>query len=108
MRDLIKDCFVTGKWKSSEDADELLRLDDMSDADDDDMFGDYEDLETGKKHTAKGKPNKNNVKSEKDDSESDGDEGEFSLLFHSDIIYLFCNNTEIFGQLLFVICSLKA
>lgn len=97
---------MTGKWKSSEDADELLRLDDMSDADDDDMFGDYEDLETGKKHTAKGKPNKNNVKSEKDDSESDGDEGECSLLFHSDNIYLFCNNTEIFCPLFFVIFSL--
>lgn len=97
---------MTGKWKSSEDADELLRLDDMSDADDDDMFGDYEDLETGKKHTAKGKPNKNNVKSEKDDSESDGDEGECSLLFHSDNIYLFYNNTEIFCPLFFVICSL--
>lgn len=87
---------MTGKWKSSEDAGELLRLDDMSDADDDDMFGDYEDLETGKKHIAKGKPNENNVKSEKDDSESDGDEGERSLLFHSRMCslimqkYFFC------------------
>lgn len=79
---------MTGKWKSSEDADELLRLDDMSDADDDDMFGDYEDLETGKKHIAKGKPNENNVKSEKDGSESNGDEGECSFLFHSRMCFV--------------------
>lgn len=36
---------MTGKWKASEDAENLLRLDDMSDAD-----GDFEDLETGEKH----------------------------------------------------------
>ena len=43
----IKDCFVTGKWKQSEDAEELLKLDE----EDDDVFGDFEDLETGEKHT---------------------------------------------------------
>ncbi|XP_034238787.1 ribosome biogenesis protein BMS1 homolog isoform X2 [Thrips palmi] len=48
VRDLIRDCFVTGKWKESEDAEELLRLDDASDGDDE-MFGDFEDLETGEK-----------------------------------------------------------
>lgn len=48
VRDLIRDCFVTGKWKDSEDAEELFRLDDASDGDDD-MFGDFEDLETGEK-----------------------------------------------------------
>lgn len=52
----IKDCFVTGKWKKSEDASELLKLDDASDFDDDeDVFGDFEDLETGEKHSGQSK-----------------------------------------------------
>ena len=40
--DSIRDCFVTGKWKEDEDAEELLALDDL-----DDSEGDFEDLETG-------------------------------------------------------------
>uniref|UniRef100_A0A0A9YDD7 Bms1-type G domain-containing protein n=1 Tax=Lygus hesperus TaxID=30085 RepID=A0A0A9YDD7_LYGHE len=48
----IKDCFVTGKWKDGEDADELLKLDDLSEPEDDELFGDFEDLETGEKHIA--------------------------------------------------------
>ncbi|EDW79403.1 uncharacterized protein Dwil_GK20458 [Drosophila willistoni] len=52
-KDLIKNCFVTGKWKASEDAETLLRLDDMSDAESE-VYGDFEDLETGEQH--KGKP----------------------------------------------------
>nr|CAD7201039.1 unnamed protein product [Timema douglasi] len=48
-RDLIRDCFVTGQWKHSEDAATLLKLDEASD---DEMFGDFEDLETGEKHIA--------------------------------------------------------
>lgn len=50
-KNLIKDCFVTGKWKASEDAEELLRLDDLSD-NDSEIYGDFEDLETGEKHRA--------------------------------------------------------
>lgn len=42
----IRHCFVTGKWK--DDADELLKLDDLS-SKDEDVFGDFEDLETGEK-----------------------------------------------------------
>ncbi|XP_015438415.1 PREDICTED: ribosome biogenesis protein BMS1 homolog [Dufourea novaeangliae] len=44
---LVTNRFVTGKWKESEDAEELLKLDDMND---EDMYGDFEDLETGEKH----------------------------------------------------------
>lgn len=44
--------FVTGKWKSSEDAEKLLALDDMSDGDSE-IFGDFEDLETGEKFDGK-------------------------------------------------------
>ncbi|XP_047366647.1 ribosome biogenesis protein BMS1 homolog isoform X3 [Vespa velutina] len=44
---LLLNCFVTGKWKESEDAEELLKLDDMNE---DEVYGDFEDLETGEKH----------------------------------------------------------
>lgn len=44
IQELIRDCFVTGKWRESEDAEELLGLDDL------DEEGDFEDLETGEKH----------------------------------------------------------
>ncbi|KAJ8980502.1 hypothetical protein NQ317_005685 [Molorchus minor] len=56
-KDLIMNCFVTGKWKESEDAAELLKLDDAEDLSDanSEAFGDFEDLETGEKHTAKTK-----------------------------------------------------
>ncbi|CAL1681454.1 unnamed protein product [Lasius platythorax] len=43
---LIINRFVTGKWKESEDAEELLKLDN------EDLYGDFEDLETGEKHKA--------------------------------------------------------
>lgn len=41
----IRDTFVTGKWDASEDA--KARLDE-----DDALYGDFEDLETGEKHVA--------------------------------------------------------
>ncbi|XP_017781271.1 PREDICTED: ribosome biogenesis protein BMS1 homolog [Nicrophorus vespilloides] len=52
---LITNRFVTGKWKESEDANELLKLDDAEDLSDigSDVYGDFEDLETGEKFTAK-------------------------------------------------------
>ncbi|KAG5325215.1 BMS1 protein, partial [Pseudoatta argentina] len=43
---LLINRFVTGKWKESEDAEELLKLDD------EDLYGNFEDLETGEKHKA--------------------------------------------------------
>lgn len=49
---LIRDCFVSGKWDKSEDAEELLKLDDLSENE----FGEFEDLETGEKHEESGKP----------------------------------------------------
>uniref|UniRef100_A0A0A1XFZ0 Ribosome biogenesis protein BMS1 homolog n=1 Tax=Zeugodacus cucurbitae TaxID=28588 RepID=A0A0A1XFZ0_ZEUCU len=51
---LLKNCFVTGKWKASEDAETLLRLDDLSDAESE-VYGDFEDLETGEKHSSASK-----------------------------------------------------
>ena len=46
--ELIRDCFVTGKWEKERDAEHLLAEDDAMD-DDDELFGDFEDLETGEK-----------------------------------------------------------
>lgn len=65
----IQNCFVTGKWKDSEDASELLKLDETQDLSDDDseIFGDFEDLETGEKHEAT--PQK--TKKRKPDEQSD-------------------------------------
>ncbi|CAL7942877.1 unnamed protein product [Xylocopa violacea] len=44
---LVTNRFVTGKWKESEDAEELLKLDDIND---EELYGDFEDLETGEKY----------------------------------------------------------
>uniref|UniRef100_A0A8C4QIC1 Ribosome biogenesis protein BMS1/TSR1 C-terminal domain-containing protein n=1 Tax=Eptatretus burgeri TaxID=7764 RepID=A0A8C4QIC1_EPTBU len=46
VRDSIKDCFVTGHWAPEEDASTLL-------AQDGNMYGDFEDLETGQVHSGK-------------------------------------------------------
>lgn len=53
-KQLLANRFVTGKWKSSEDAEKLLELDDMSDGDSE-VYGDFEDLETGEKYSGKDK-----------------------------------------------------
>ncbi|XP_039196685.1 ribosome biogenesis protein BMS1 homolog isoform X2 [Crotalus tigris] len=38
--DTIRDCFVTGKWEADKDAEKLLK-------EDEEIYGDFEDLETG-------------------------------------------------------------
>ncbi|XP_055909180.1 ribosome biogenesis protein BMS1 homolog [Eupeodes corollae] len=68
-KELIKNCFVTGQWKASEDAENLLRLDDMSD--DGELYGDYEDLETGKKHSGKKEESSEAAAGEEDANESE-------------------------------------
>ncbi|XP_023301151.2 ribosome biogenesis protein BMS1 homolog [Lucilia cuprina] len=69
-KDLIKNCFVTGKWKASEDAENLLRLDDMSDAESE-VYGDFEDLETGEKQSGKPKDLEDDAtKNETEESEN--------------------------------------
>ncbi|OCT71985.1 ribosome biogenesis protein BMS1 homolog [Xenopus laevis] len=47
VMDCIRDCFVTGKWEADKDAEKLLQ-------EDEDAYGDFEDLETGEVH--KGNP----------------------------------------------------
>ncbi|XP_075890928.1 ribosome biogenesis protein BMS1 homolog isoform X2 [Nelusetta ayraudi] len=44
MLNSIRDCFVTGKWDEGQDAATLLK-------EDDEMYGDFEDLETGEVHS---------------------------------------------------------
>ncbi|NWI61551.1 BMS1 protein, partial [Calyptomena viridis] len=43
----IRDCFVTGKWEDDKDAAKLLE-------EDEELYGDFEDLETGVVHKGKG------------------------------------------------------
>ncbi|XP_014209077.1 ribosome biogenesis protein BMS1 homolog [Copidosoma floridanum] len=68
-KDLLINRFVTGKWKESEDAETLLKLDAL---DDGEVFDDFEDLETGKKFTAEEQTKKEDGESEEtkeDDAE---------------------------------------
>uniref|UniRef100_A0A8C1CT67 BMS1 ribosome biogenesis factor n=2 Tax=Cyprinus carpio TaxID=7962 RepID=A0A8C1CT67_CYPCA len=46
VRSSIRDCFVTGKWEEDKDAATLLK-------EDEELYGDFEDLETGQVHKAK-------------------------------------------------------
>ncbi|XP_077359239.1 ribosome biogenesis protein BMS1 homolog [Festucalex cinctus] len=59
MLNSIRDCFVTGKWEEDQDAATLLK-------EHDEMYGDFEDLETGQVH--KGEP------VAQDDAENESDE----------------------------------
>ncbi|XP_059614390.1 ribosome biogenesis protein BMS1 homolog [Phlebotomus argentipes] len=74
---ILKNCFVTGKWKASEDAEELLKLDDLSD-DGSEVYGDFEDLETGEKHEQPQEDEKSEVSQEKD--EEAGQKRKFSRI----------------------------
>ncbi|MBN3295779.1 BMS1 protein, partial [Amia calva] len=65
MLNSIRDCFVTGKWEEGKDAATLLK-------EDEDMYGDFEDLETGEVH--KGKSEKKEDQEEEPSGEEDEDE----------------------------------
>lgn len=54
---------MTGKWSDSEDAETLLKLDS------DDVYGDFEDLESGKKFEA----------------DEDDDSGKFPLNYYAEV-----------------------
>lgn len=72
---LVKDLFVTGTWKDTEDASELLKLDDMSDGESE-TYGDFEDLETGEKFEA---PERKRKVSEEGEQETKGTQKRFKL-----------------------------
>lgn len=69
----ISNCFVTGKWKDTEDANELLKLDEAADLSDNDseIYGDFEDLETGEKHVHKEEEIKQGKKRKREDDNGD-------------------------------------
>ncbi|KAJ4940617.1 hypothetical protein JOQ06_026914 [Pogonophryne albipinna] len=69
MLNSIRDCFVTGKWEEGQDAATLLK-------EDEELYGDFEDLETGQIH--KTKPG--DQAEENDEDEDDDDEKEESLV----------------------------
>ena len=52
VQDLIKDCFVTGEWEKTEDATKRLQQDD-------ELYGDFEDLETGEVHQGESESDEN-------------------------------------------------
>lgn len=71
IQDLIRDCFVTGNWDKSEDAKALLEQDD-------ELFGDFEDLETGEIHHGDGEDDDDDEENDdkEDDENADGEPSE--------------------------------
>ncbi|XP_077206989.1 ribosome biogenesis protein BMS1 homolog [Paroedura picta] len=71
VMDSIRDCFVTGNWEADKDAAKLLK-------DDEELYGDFEDLETGTVH--KGRPadqeDEAGSEAEKEAGEGKGSEGD--------------------------------
>uniref|UniRef100_A0A7N6A2D3 Bms1-type G domain-containing protein n=1 Tax=Anabas testudineus TaxID=64144 RepID=A0A7N6A2D3_ANATE len=72
MLNSIRDCFVTGKWEEDQDAATLLK-------EDEELYGDFEDLETGEVHKGQTGQQDQAEDSENDEDE-DGDEAEESLV----------------------------
>ncbi|XP_068610392.1 ribosome biogenesis protein BMS1 homolog [Brachionichthys hirsutus] len=67
MLNSIRDCFVTGKWDEGQDAAVLLK-------EDEEMYGDFEDLETGEVHSGQSEQF-----TEEQNSASNDDEAEESM-----------------------------
>ncbi|ESO87420.1 hypothetical protein LOTGIDRAFT_166570 [Lottia gigantea] len=62
----IKDCFITGQWSKDKDAKARLDLDD-------ELYGDFEDLETGEKFTAEGEEEEEQEEEQEDGDNDSGD-----------------------------------
>ncbi|CAG0879328.1 unnamed protein product [Darwinula stevensoni] len=60
VKEEIQDCFVTGKWERGKDAQTLLAMDVDGD-DDQEVFGDFEDLETGKTYQGENKEHEEGI-----------------------------------------------
>ncbi|XP_059180784.1 ribosome biogenesis protein BMS1 homolog [Centropristis striata] len=67
MLNSIRDCFVTGKWEDGQDAATLLK-------EDEELYGDFEDLETGEVH--KGQSGQQDQAENTESSEDDNDNEE--------------------------------
>lgn len=63
----VRDCFVTGKWEADKDAAKLLE-------EDEELYGDFEDLEAGDVHKGKSAvPEEEMVSEEEEEKEESGD-----------------------------------
>ncbi|XP_053721325.1 ribosome biogenesis protein BMS1 homolog isoform X2 [Synchiropus splendidus] len=71
MLNSIRNCFVTGKWDESQDAATLLK-------EDEEMYGDFEDLETGEVH--KGQTPEQAEQNSEDEGDDNDKEGENNQL----------------------------
>ncbi|XP_062330818.1 ribosome biogenesis protein BMS1 homolog [Osmerus eperlanus] len=69
MLDSIRDCFVTGKWEEGQDAAMLLK-------EDEELYGDFEDLETGTLHQGRNQGDQEDSKEEKEEPLMKVDEDE--------------------------------
>ncbi|XP_042364323.1 ribosome biogenesis protein BMS1 homolog [Plectropomus leopardus] len=67
MLNSIKDCFVTGKWEEDQDAATLLK-------EDEELYGDFEDLETGEVHKGQTGQQDQAENSEKDEDDDEDEE----------------------------------
>uniref|UniRef100_A0A8C8C6H1 Bms1-type G domain-containing protein n=1 Tax=Oncorhynchus tshawytscha TaxID=74940 RepID=A0A8C8C6H1_ONCTS len=67
MLDSIRDCFVTGKWEDDQDAATLQK-------EDEELYGDFEDLETGAVHKGKAGKQKDQAEEESDDDDDEEEE----------------------------------
>ncbi|XP_053270057.1 ribosome biogenesis protein BMS1 homolog [Pleuronectes platessa] len=70
MLNSIRDCFVTGKWEEGQDAATRLK-------EDEELYGDFEDLETGEVHKG---PKEQQDQADKGEGEEEEDEAEESLV----------------------------
>ncbi|KAJ7984632.1 hypothetical protein DPEC_G00356780 [Dallia pectoralis] len=66
--DSIRDCFVTGKWEEDQDAATLLKQDE-------ELYGDFEDLETGEVHKEKAGKQTDRTEEESEGEEDAEEEG---------------------------------
>ncbi|KAM8729636.1 ribosome biogenesis protein BMS1 homolog isoform 1-T4 [Acanthopagrus schlegelii] len=71
MLNSIRDCFVTGKWAEGQDAATLLK-------EDEELYGDFEDLETGEVH--KGQTGQHNPAEQNSENDDHDDEAEETLV----------------------------
>ncbi|KAL0984596.1 hypothetical protein UPYG_G00143730 [Umbra pygmaea] len=78
MLDSIRDCFVTGKWESNQDAATLLK-------EDEELYGDFEDLETGIVHKDKAGKQNDQAKEESEEEGEEDDEGNMPMKVEEDM-----------------------
>ncbi|KAK0153306.1 Ribosome biogenesis protein BMS1 [Merluccius polli] len=72
MLNSIADCFVTGKWEEWQDAATLLKEDEH-------LYGDFEDLETGEVHKGEMKNQENQPEVDDNDDDDDDEKGEVKM-----------------------------